>query len=296
VRRGHRVGRGAARAAEALFPAGVSVLLLGSLLGVAAEAATDLPATAATPGLKSGSAPVDGGFFGQMSPTSRKEPIVIQSNQLEFNYQKNLVIYRGKVHVTQGDLIIDSKTLTVTFGRADDQKQGKADDPKQQAKAGDPKPAKDPKSGNDPKPANAEDPSQTKLDEVVAEGDVVITQGTRWATGGKAVFNQAANTVVLTENPVLHDGPNEVTGDRLIVYLGEGRSVVESGAQKRVSATLYPGSGDADALGSAKAGVGTKAAEGTKAATTEAKATAAPTAARDHEPVRSDSGTESTQP
>ena len=288
--RGHRVGRGAAGAAQPLFPAGVVVLLLASVLGVAAEAAPDLPATVATPGLKSGSAPVDGGFFGQMSPTSRKEPIVIQSNQLEFNYQKNLVIYRGKVHVTQGDLIIDSKTLTVTFGRADDQKQGKADDAKQQAKAGDPKP------GNDPKPAKAEDPSQTKLDQVVAEGDVVITQGARWATGGKAVFNQAANTVVLTENPVLHDGPNEVTGDRLIVYLGEGRSVVESGAQKRVSATLYPGSGDTEALGSAKPAAGTKAAEGTKSATAEAKATAAPAAARDHEPVHSDSETESTQP
>ena len=48
--------------------------------------------------------------------------------------------------------------------------------------------------------------------------------------------------LVLGGDPVLRDGPNEVTGDRIVVYLDEGRSVVESGGKKRVSAVLYPGS------------------------------------------------------
>lgn len=70
----------------------------------------------------------------------------------------------------------------------------------------------------------------------------MITQGERRATGGKAVFNQVDRQIALVENPVLRDGPNEVRGERLTVYLDEGRSVMESGKKGRVSAVLYPGS------------------------------------------------------
>jgi lipopolysaccharide export system protein LptA len=76
---------------------------------------------------------------------------------------------------------------------------------------------------------------------IVAVGNVRIDQGTRWAVGGQAVFDQGQRTLVLTENPVLHDGPNVVAGDRVIVYLDENRSVVEGG-RKRVKAVLYPNS------------------------------------------------------
>jgi lipopolysaccharide export system protein LptA len=69
---------------------------------------------------------------------------------------------------------------------------------------------------------------------------VRIDNGTRWATGGRAVFEQGNRTFVLTETPVLHDGSNEVTGDRVIVYLDENRSEVVGG-KKRVKAVLYPG-------------------------------------------------------
>ena len=38
--------------------------------------------------------------------------------------------------------------------------------------------------------------------------------GPRWATGGRAVFEQSNRTLVLTETPVLHDGSNEVAAPR----------------------------------------------------------------------------------
>jgi lipopolysaccharide export system protein LptA len=81
--------------------------------------------------------------------------------------------------------------------------------------------------------------SRQRLQEVIAVGNVRIDNGTRWATGGRAVFEQGTRTVVLTETPVLHDGANEVAGDRVIVYLDENRSVVEGG-RKRVKAVLHP--------------------------------------------------------
>ena len=73
----------------------------------------------------------------------------------------------------------------------------------------------------------------------MAIGNVRIDQGTRWAVGGRAIFDQEQRTLVLTENPVLHDGPNEVVGERVVVYLDENRSVVEGG-QKRVKAVFHP--------------------------------------------------------
>jgi lipopolysaccharide export system protein LptA len=106
-----------------------------------------------------------------------------------------------------------------------------------------------------------------RVHDVVAVGGVRIDQGTRWATGGKAVFDQTQRTLVLTENPILHEGPNEVAGDRVVVYLDENRSVVEGG-RKRVKAVLYPNKDGT--LGAARETPGPEPARGVPAAATEA--------------------------
>ena len=90
-----------------------------------------------------------------------------------------------------------------------------------------------------------QDQTDNQVKEVVAAGQVRVRQGTRWATGGRAVFDQTSHTVVLSQNAVVHDGPNEVSGDRIVVYLDEERSVVEGGGG-RVKAVLFP-SKDRDA-------------------------------------------------
>ena len=55
-----------------------------------------------------------------------------------------------------------------------------------------------------------------KPSEVVAEGKVQIDKGERRATGGKAVFDNAARTVTLSDQARLQDGPNEVAGERVV--------------------------------------------------------------------------------
>ena len=194
-----RVPRSAGARARQSAGRALACVCLAALFARRADAtATGAPGAAPTPAASPG-------FFGQMPFNSSKEPITIDASQLEFDYQKNRVTYRGKVHAVQGDLVIDSDTLIVTLDRADGQK-------------------------------------EAKLREVIAQGNVVITQGTRTATGVTATFSQLDRKIVLTGDPVLHDGPNEVTGDRIVVLLDEGRSIVESSQKKRVSATLYPGS------------------------------------------------------
>jgi lipopolysaccharide export system protein LptA len=176
----------------------------------------------------SGSGP--GGLFDLGGVGHSKEPITVTSDRLDYDYKANVVVYRGNVEAVQGQATLKCDTLTVTF---ENEKAGEKPGP---TVAADPSP---PSSAKAPD-ADPADKGASRVKEIVAVGDVRIDQGTRWATGGHAVFEQATRTVVLTENPVLHDGPNEVAGDRVVVYLDENRSVVEGG-RKRVKAVLHPG-------------------------------------------------------
>src|SRR2546429_4586824 len=160
-----------------------------------------------------GGALFDAGSFG-----NKKEPIIITSDTLEYDYKTNVVVYRGDVIAVQGESKVRSDTLSVTLAA-----QKNAD------------------------PPDGAEQRRQRLQEVVAVGNVRIDNGTRWATGGRAAFEQGTRTLVLTESPVLHDGANEVSGDRVTVYLDENRSVVEGG-RRRVKATVFP-SKDGDLAG-----------------------------------------------
>lgn len=178
-----------------------------------------------------------GGLLGVKAGNS-KEPITITSDNLEYQYKDGIVIYRGDVLAVQGDVKVKSNELRITLVKSDDQK-GKG--------------AKSPASDLD-------DANASKLQSVVAIGNVRIDQGESWAVGGKATFEQSNRTLVLTENPVLHNGPNEIVGDRVVVYLDENRSIVEGG-RKRIKAVLFPnkenGAGKAGEKDATKTATGT---------------------------------------
>ena len=148
-------------------------------------------------------------------PGVRKDqPITVSARTLEYDYKQNVVVYRGDVQAAQGDVQLHSDELTIRLVRAD---------------AGTNAPVAAPSLGG-----------RVQLREIIAVGNVRIDQGTRWATGGRAVFDQEKRVLLLTDDPVLHDGPNQITGERVVVYLDEDRSVVEGG-EKRVKAVLFPG-------------------------------------------------------
>ncbi len=141
--------------------------------------------------------------FGALDFTSRKEPIHIRSHDLEFFYNQKRIIYRGSVVATQGDSTLKSRTLTVTY-----------EDTAPTAA-----------------PAQTEGVAKTtqgqKIKEIIAENNVEITSTTRNATCDKAVFNDVARTITLTGNAVLRDQANEVTGQKVTIYIDEGRTTVE---------------------------------------------------------------------
>jgi lipopolysaccharide export system protein LptA len=221
----------------------VCALALGVTLACVAAAE---PARESQP--SKGGVLFDAGSFGKS-----KEPITIIADRLEYDYKNNVVVYRGDVLATQGETKVRSDTLTVTLAPRDN---GKADPAAAKGQAADPPATKGQAADPPGTKGQAADPPGAegqRLQEVVAVGNVRIDNGTRWATGGRAVFEQGDRTLVLTETPVLHDGSNEVAGDRVIVYLDENRSIVEGG-RKRVKAVLYPNqNGDIEPAGTAPA-------------------------------------------
>ena len=177
----------------------MSLVALAVVGGLPAGAAAEAHAAPREP-----NAPARGGagsdpLFGSMSLGSSREPIAISADSLVFDNRTHVLTYTGTVVVTQGDMKLESQKLTVSL----------------------------------------DDEADSRLKEVVASGDVRLAKGPRWATAGRAVFDQTARTVVLSEKPVMHDGPNRVSGEEVIVYLDEERSEVKGGTG-RVQAVLVP--------------------------------------------------------
>lgn len=176
-----------------------------AVLSLSASHSGGEEARAATRGAAEDARPDASGntLLGALSFTSSQEPISLSADALEFDYRKRVLTYKGGVVVTQGDMTLQSETLTVALD------------------------------------VSADNRADNRIKEVVADGQVRLSQGSRWATGGRAVFDQTRHTVVLSQNAELHDGPNQVTGNRVVVYLDQERSVVEGGSG-RVKAVLFP--------------------------------------------------------
>lgn len=116
--------------------------------------------------------------------------------------------------------------------------------------------------------------------DMTAEGNVRISQGTRWATSDHAVMNQKIQTVVMTGNPVVHDGTDVITGDRITVHLDTGKSVVE-----HAHALIFPRQSqtpDNGTSGTASAGGQSAAEDASTAATRADNSARAPAEASGH--------------
>jgi len=128
-------------------------------------------------------------------------PVSIKADSLEVDYVSDRLTYRGNVVVRQNDVVLRSDRLDLVY---------KVDD-------------------RDP------------IVKAEASGRVSIQKGATKAVGGRAVYERRTKTIVLSEDPMLQQGPNRIGGEKIKVYLAEGRSVVEGG-RGRVRAVLYPGS------------------------------------------------------
>jgi lipopolysaccharide export system protein LptA len=140
---------------------------------------------------------------------SKEDRIVIKSDTLEVDQQKRLIVFEGKVRARRRDMTVDCQKMLVYYLDSS---------------------------------ASAESNVESRqIDKIIALGNVTVNRSDgSVAHAGKAVFFQAEEKIVLTEDPSVQQGRDIVEGEKIIILLKEERSIVEGSKGKPVRATLFP--------------------------------------------------------
>ncbi len=144
-----------------------------------------------------------------------KTPVQIEADQMQSSQKDNSVFFSGKVEAKQEGLTIHSDEMTVHY------------------------------TGTTPtKAGNSSATTEKDIERLVAKGHVEITKQGWVATGDQAEYFSKDRKVVLTGNTKVWQNNNLVTGEVFVIYLDEGKSIVESSQKKgeRVKAFFYPNS------------------------------------------------------
>ena len=144
-------------------------------------------------------------------------PIQIEADRMETSQETGGVLFSGNVQASQGSLIINADEMTVQYLK---------EDPRPNAAAG-----------------RAEDLTR-KIEKILARGNVKIVQDDWVAAGDTMDFNADARIVTLAGNAKAWQDKNMVSGEKIVLYLDEGKSVVERSSREgdRVKAFIYPSS------------------------------------------------------
>jgi len=145
-----------------------------------------------------------------------KEPVHIEADRMESDQKTESILFVGNVEAHQADLAIKADRMTVFYQRAAAAK-------------------------TDTRNSGAE--ATRSIDRLTASGSVEIVKLDWNATGDQLEYVSRDRKIILTGNTKVWQDNNLVTGDRIVLYLDEGKSIVErkgSGEGERVKAFFYP--------------------------------------------------------
>ena len=150
-----------------------------------------------------------------------KHPVVVTSDTLDADNKAKIATFSGTVVAKQlqekETLFIYCDKLIVYY--ADDTEKKPMAAPKSEKKEG--------------------LSQQSKIDKIIATGQVKIVQGEEVATGDIATFYNTEQKIVLTGNPKVWQGKNLVKGEEITVWIRENRSQVTSKGPNRVQAVIH---------------------------------------------------------
>lgn len=158
------------------------------------------------------------------SPAPAQAPTTISSKKMTVRNQDNQAVFEGSVILAQGTLMVYSDKMVVSFSpQPAEVKSGESSDVQKIAPLSAPKPAG---KGSEVMPGS----SGRSVKQIEATGHVRIEKETGNATASKAVFDNNRRVVTLTGDPVAWEKGTRVSGEKIIIYLDEDRSVVEGGS------------------------------------------------------------------
>ena len=151
------------------------------------------------------------GLKAEENKTSDRAPIQIEANHMMSDKKHNSVFFSGKVEAKQGDVVIHADEMTVYYNQEENLSK------------------------------NSSNKSQS-IDRLKAVGNVEITKDAWVATGDNAEYFEDEQKVILTGHTKVWQNNSLVTGEKFILYLDEGKSIVERSTKnnERVKAFFYP--------------------------------------------------------
>jgi len=182
-----------------------------------------------------------------------KEPIKIDADKLDVLDKENKAVFTGNVVAVQGETTVRCTVMTVLY-------EGRNGGPGG-AGAARAAPAAAPAAPANGAAAAQGQSNDSSIKQILCKGPVTVVSKTQAATSDNAVFDRAANTVIMTGNVALNDGPNITRGEKLTYNTVTGVANVETSKGGRVQGFFVPNSGEAG-----KAGPGVKPAPGAKPA------------------------------
>ncbi len=154
-------------------------------------------------------------------------PIHVTSNRMEAESEKDIIIFIGNVVANRGEMQIKADRLEVFIKKKRE-------------------PAEGPEKAATKKGSGMA--SQGDIERIVAIGNVLLRQGKdKFASGERMDYHEARGVAVLSGNPRAWEGKNQIIGDRIELYLREGRTIVLGSPSRRVGVTLYPANENASA-------------------------------------------------
>lgn len=164
------------------------------------------------------------GSAGAGSSGSGQVPTTITAKKMTVRNQDSQAVFEGSVILTQGTLMVYSDKMVVSFSpQSTDGVKGETNEGR---KGDTSSSAKTTGKGGDVMPGS----SGRSVRQIEATGHVRIEKETGNATSNKAVFDNSRRVVTLTGDPVAWEKGTRVSGEKIIIYLDEDRSVVEGGS------------------------------------------------------------------
>lgn len=148
---------------------------------------------------------------GTCADNANNVPIHVEADRMESFQKENAVLFSGNVEAKQGDLILHADEMTVYYLSSEEQEK-------------------------------LEPGENQKIKKLFAKGNVEIQNEGWMATGDAVEFFQTERKVRLTGNTKVWQGNNMVTGEVVVMYLDEGKSIVERSKKEgeRVTAIIGP--------------------------------------------------------
>jgi lipopolysaccharide export system protein LptA len=167
--------------------------------------------------------------FGGINGNS-KDPIKIDADRLDVFDKESRAVYSGNVVAVQTDTTVRCATMIIYYtGRSQPGAKGAA--------------AAEPAATGQ---------GESSIKRIECTGPVTVVSKTQTATGNHAIFNREANTVIMTGNVALADGPNITRGEKLVYNTETGIANVETKPGGRVQGFFVPGSDDSSKPGADK--------------------------------------------